>query len=238
MLGPLLDRAYVLLRRNGGGLPTLVDSDSKVEDKSSDPWFLFLPDFIFEKTHLWKTAFPENANVYAYCLPRAAIQPDPVQTRGFLQRVTDEAVERLGSLENPDKLSIIGISLGNAPAFKIANSFPLETLISVVPGSKLPECIWESIATNRIVRGSGKTLEDYQDALKDFSTIENLQGVSANNIEVYLGAYDLMIPYSRGQELVRAMESRGLDPKVRTYRLSGHVEAIHYFSKDFSRRNL
>lgn len=98
----------------------------------------------------------------------------------------------------------------------------------------LPECIWESIATRKIAKGSGKTLDDYRDALDDFSPIRNLDNLKAGRIEVHLGVSDKMIPYQRGRELVDEMKVRKVNLSTTIYSFSGHCEAIIRFARNFA----
>ena len=131
------------------------------------------------------------------------------------------------------RINVLGISLGNAPAYKFADFFHVERFVSVVSGSLLPECIWESIATKKIAENLGRTLDDYREALDDFSPIKNLGNLKANSLEIYLGRYDKTIPYKRGRELIDEMRIKGLNPEVTTYSFSGHCETVLSFARNF-----
>ena len=76
-------------------------------------------------------------------------------------------------------------------------------------------------------------MENYREALDDFSPARNLDNLKVNSLEIYLGKSDKMIPYERGKELVDEMEKKGLNPKTTIFSMSGHCETILRFAWDF-----
>ena len=230
MLGSLLDRFYVAFENRNGEIPKEIQQ-IQIQGKNSEKWICFLPEGILKFFYTRRILSGRNCDIYV--IPKTAIQPNPFLTRDFLEGITEKAINDY-SKSRERKINVLGISLGNAPAYVFASLFPVDRFISVVPGSLLPECIWESIATKKIAENSGRTLENYQEALDYFSPIRNLSSLKVNSLEVYLGKSDKMIPYKRGKELIDEMERIKLNTRTAIFPFSGHCEAILYFSRNFA----
>ena len=230
MLGSLLDCFYVAFENRNGEIPKEIQQ-IQIQGKNSEKWICFLPEGILKFFYTRRILSGRNCDIYV--IPKTAIQPNPFLTKDFLEAITEKAINDY-SKSQERKINVLGISLGNAPAYVFANNFSVDRFISVVPGSLLPECIWESIATRKIAESSGKTLEDYREALDDFSPIRNLSSLKVNSLEVYLGKSDKMIPYKRCKEIVDEMERMKLNPKTIIFPFSGHCETILYFSRNFA----
>lgn len=234
MLGAIADYLYVLFQNGTGDIPKGAGRISIINNNSNNHWICFLPESILSFKFI-KRKIISSRDTEVYVIPKTSIQPNPNLTRGVLERITEEAIDDYSKRQN-ENINVLGISLGNAPAYKFANNFPANRFVSVVPGSFLPECIFESIATKRIAENSGYNSEDYREALDDFSPIRNLNGLRARSLEVYLGRFDRMVPYPRGNELVEGMRKRGLNPKLTIFPFSGHCEAIFYSLRVLDKR--
>jgi|WetSurMetagenome_2_1015567.scaffolds.fasta_scaffold392975_2 hypothetical protein len=130
-------------------------------------------------------------------------------------------------------LNILGISLGNVLAFKFATLFKTNKLISVVPGSKLPECIWESVTTGKIAKNSGKGLKGYRKELSCFNPIDDLKKIKINCCEIYLGTSDKMIPFKRGLQFAKEAKKILKNTDIKVYKTCGHIETVLKFSNKF-----
>ena len=230
MLGSILDYLYVISENRSGEIPKEIQH-IQTSGEDAENWICFLPEGVLKFSHTRKRILSMR-NCDVYVLPRNAIQPNPESTKELLEKITENAINNYS--EKREKINILGVSLGNAPAYKFANAFPVNQFVSVAPGSFLPECVWESIATRRIAENSRETLDDYREALDDFSPIRNLDNLGANSLEVYLGKCDKMIPYKRGKELVDEMKKRELNPRTTIFPASGHCETILFFAKSFA----
>jgi len=230
MLGTLLDYLYVSFENRTGEIPKEIQH-IKIDDGNFEKWICFLPEFALRFGYIRNKIFSKR-NCDVYVIPKTAIQPNPESTKELLEKITENAINNYS--EKREKINILGVSLGNAPAYKFANAFPVNQFVSVAPGSFLPECVWESIATRRIAENSRETLDDYREALDDFSPIRNLDNLEANSLEVYLGKCDKMIPYKRGKELVDEMKKKELNPRTTIFPASGHCETILFFAKSFA----
>jgi|SRR3989344_5314480 len=230
MFGSILDYLYVAFENRNGEIPEEIQH-TKTNDGDSENWICFLPEGVLKFSYARNRILSaRNSNVYV--IPKNAIQPDPKTTRKLLEEITKRASDDY--YKKQGDINVLGVSLGNAPAYKFANYFPVKRFVSVVPGSLLPECIWESIATRKIAEKSGRTLENYREALNNFSPARNLDNLKVNSLEIYLGKSDKMIPYERGKELVDEMEKKGLNLKTTIFPASGHCETILYFARIFA----
>lgn len=146
---------------------------------------------------------------------------------------------------NPEDITVLGISIGNCPAYRFAAETGAKRLISVVPGSRLAESLWRSNATKKEVmeaKKRGFTFEDFQKELSPFDPIRYVPSLSGR-VDVFLGRYDRMIPYALGKELADELERSakarsGLDVMVHTSRFGDHSSTAYGFIRKFSKRRL
>lgn len=193
-------------------------------------WLCFLPSFAYNSRKLRKRILPQEGNLWVCEVPQFAIQTNPSITREILERVSEAGLEIINASDvaNP---SFLGVSLGNAPAFYLANQTgSTGRLVSIAPGSYLPECIRESVATAHIIKKGlkrGYLFEDYIYHLSQFSPSNNLYNLQTQT-EVHLGRYDLMIPYKRGKELTDQLQKRN-NTRVTINAYQDHVSLIRSF---------
>ena len=236
MLGSLLDRVFVACTNRKGELPLQVEHYSFFKkDSNDDPdinWVCFVPEFCYHVSFIRKRIVSEGANMDIYVLPRTAVQPNPQLTCRYLNSVFKTAIRNQARLYSGKEVNVLGISMGNVLAFRFAEHFQVNKLVSVVPGSRLAECIWESIATNPIAESSGKDLQDYKRSLAGYNPIEWCSSINPRSSEIHLGTCDLMIPTERGKELAEVMQRR-FETDVKYHRFSGHLDTILSFSKHF-----
>ena len=234
MLGSLLDKTFVACSHKRGALPSQIEHHAYKHNNSSPNWVCFIPEFCYRVPFLRNCLIQEGVNVDLYVLPSAtsAVQSNPKLTCKFLDDVLVGAIQRQKQNYYGKKVNVMGISLGNVLAYRFAENFRVDKLFSVVPGSRLAECIWESIATNSIAKNSGRSLQDYQEALAGYNPIESASKIKPSYTEIHLGLCDLMIPYFRGNELAKKMKSK-FNTKVECGKYSGHVETIISFSIKF-----
>lgn len=225
MLKSIPDEILVKLEKRVGKLSKKINHISLKNSSAKETWVCFVPEFIIRLNYT-KKKLAQNINAEIYVSATKAVQPKPKTTKKYLDKILNEAIKRQKKNKFGGKLNVLGVSMGNVLAFRFANHFKINKFIAVVPGSKLPECIFESIATRKIAANSGKNLKAYQKELKIYDPDANLDNLKAKKIKIYLGDYDLMIPYKRGWELVKKMRKKGLKPSVKIYFNSGHVETI------------
>jgi len=232
MLGSLLDRIFVACSNRNGKLPSQIESHTFRNEDTNSNWVCFVPEFCYRVPFIRRRLIPEGIDMDIYILPKTAVQPNPELTHKFLDDILSTAIKKQNQFYLKKRVNVLGISLGNVLAFRFTEHFQVNKLISVVPGSRLAECIWEGIATNKIAQNSGRILRDYQTSLTDYNPIESVPRVNPAISEIYLGMRDLIIPFNRGDELAKTMLGRH-KTNVQYNKYSGHVETIISFSKEF-----
>jgi len=232
MLGSFLDILSSILISRNGDLPTNIEYHSTKKSKSKKNWVMFLPETCYR---LAPKKILKRTNLDIYILPKTIIQPNPKLTNKFLNKILNTAIKNQKKNYPKKEVNVLGISIGNVLSFRFAEHFKVNRFLSVVPGSKLAECIWESISTHKIAKNSGKTLKDYQRDLKNYNPIESIPRINPKISEIHLGLRDLMIPYKRGKELAEAMKKKH-NTKIHNKKHSGHIETILSFSKQFKKQ--
>jgi hypothetical protein len=74
----------------------------------------------------------------------------------------DASVSIERKLEEGHNINILGVSLGNAIALKMAAIYPCKNLVSVAGGARLYECIEDSLFTKNVFKKSNFSEEDYR----------------------------------------------------------------------------
>jgi dienelactone hydrolase len=226
MFKSLPDEILVKFEKRVGKLPQKIKHIRLKNTTAKETWVCFVPELITRVGYLRKNFLGKSINADIYVSSETTVQPNPKKTRDYLEKILKEAIKREKQNKTGNKLNVLGISMGNVLAFRFAEYFKINKFVSVVPGSKLSECIFESIATKKIAFNSGRSLKTYQKELRIFDPEAHIDTLKAKKIKIYLGKYDKMIPYKRGFELVKKMKQKGLRPMVKIYPDDGHVEVI------------
>ena len=230
----LEDRFFFLRRRfqqskvYGG---EKIVKDSNTTGNSERRWVCFLPAAAYDNRSVRSRYTPSNGDNSIYKIPKNAVSPNPHETSNILWGIYQDAASEIESLKDSTEISVIGVSLGNVLAFKLADQYPTKDLISVTPGADLPLCIWDGIGTKEVIKQAkkdGRTLEDFETVLSTWSPMNNLNNITGE-IEVHLGYWDKVIPYSNGVNLVERLRQAGKNLTVNTHPLFGHGSTIVRF---------
>ncbi len=93
-------------------------------------------------------------------------------------------------------------------------------------GTKLGECLWHGAATKEVRRRAEslgiKSPEEYDKILDGINPIDNLDNLP-ETIELHLPMSDRYIPTRYGEELIRALENSGKNPRIIRYNGCGHI---------------
>jgi hypothetical protein len=211
-------------------LEEMVSTEPQVIDRSKeneDTWFCFLPAIAYDKSFLRNSVLPSNnASRIIFKLPFPSIVINPREIRKYFDKIYGQA---LSAYENMNgSVSVLGVSLGNAPAFKFANAVDCERLLSVVPGESIFDGIEHGSATKHIYQSGlekGYTSEDFKSALDEYNPGNNISNLP-ENIEIHLGKWDNIVPYRHGKRLVTKIRKSGKVPIVTTRKFLGHVATI------------
>jgi hypothetical protein len=242
MLG-IIDRFYVFTKSIKGYEDHNASWKFEIEQYNGKEtsWFCFIPNKVARRPLLRKGLIPNEGDVFIYTLSSLnLIKPNPEQTARGLTEIYNDVTERINqSLEKGHALNFLGVSLGNVLSIRAAgnSNSNIEKLVSIVGGGRLGLSAWDSLLTRHIARQSElRSPEEYEKKLSEFSPLNNIEGITANEIIIRLGTADLLIPYKYGQELASALITQGkrtgakIDYKA--YRGADHSTAIFLSALD------
>jgi len=233
----LLDRLYVARENREGKAPRIVKHYSSKSLDSDEHWVCFVPEGPFWSRVVRGKIFDLLPEIDIYLISEKAVQSDPRETRKYLDRVLGAAYSEQARRTSGELLNVIGMSIGNVLAYNFARQFPTTNLVSVVPGARLADCIFESRATRDIPNRGNFDLEDYRRELREFNPIEALEGMLVDKLNLFYGTSDLMIPSSSGRELAEAVRNRrNLKSEIIKYLGCGHVMSVLKFAQDFKKK--
>ena len=242
MLG-IIDRFYVFTKSIKGDEDHNASWKFEIEQHNGKEtsWFCFIPNKVARMPLLRKGLIPNEGDIFIYTLSSLnLIKPNPEQTVRSLTEIYNDVTERINqSLEKGHTLNFLGVSLGNVLSIRAAGNSDsnIEKLVSIVGGGRLGLSAWDSLLTGHIARQSElRSPEEYEKKLSEFSPLNNIEGITTNEIIIRLGTNDLLIPYKYGQELASALITQGkrtgakIDYKA--YRGADHSTAIFLSALD------
>ena len=206
-------------------------------DEKRDIWFYFVPYAIEEHGFLKRSYFADkNSNIYCYETDSTyLIKPNPNETASLLEEICQDASESIErKLGEGNEINILGISLGNSIALKLASVYPCNNLVSVVGGARLWECIKDSLYTKSIFNKSGFSEEDYKNALEKFNAIDYLDKINAKNIHIFLGGFDKVVRFKHGKELAEKFKSKSKNVNIKIYKIMDHCSTMYFAGKDLA----
>ena len=241
----LIDLLYLLKRQLGHynypqfnpvNYYTNIHNNINNPDEGKNIWFYFVPHAIEEHEILKKNYFSGNRNIYRYETDSTyLIKSDPSETASLLEEMCQDASENIErKLKEGHDINILGVSLGNAIAIKMAATYPCKNLVSVVGGARLWECITDSLFTWNLVKRSNFSKENYKNCLKEFNAIDYVENINSDNILLFLGGFDKVVRYSHGKKLAEEFKSKFRNIEVKTYKLWGHCATMYLAGRDLA----
>ncbi len=184
---------------------------------------VFLPWCMPFKLAQARRIIPES---YLACfeMPRGIVSSDPARCLEALYAVVDEATavfERSGLA--PQRVLVVGLSIGNAAATMFANRIGAR-LCSIASADRGDLTLWESPAARHVrLRAEAKGLQigDFTRALRGRHTIDNLANLGAGSRFV-VGLRDELLPLPRREGLLHAV--RSIVPAADIV----HIDATHF----------
>ncbi|MFC1648006.1 hypothetical protein ACFL1B_00965 [Nanoarchaeota archaeon] len=215
------------------GYPHYKRSEISITLKATperDNWVVILPnwnggrlmDRFVNKLH------KAGNSVLHFEYPAGVLSPAPAETMNnfldledYVKRQIDTYSRWMGFSE----YTIIGLSLGNVPATRIANQDERATkLVLNYPGHSLAEAVWRGHRTQKLraaLEGQGYGLDYLNVFWEDLAPGNNVDNLQGKEIIVRLSRADEIIPYYTGVKLVNAMKRASLSPEVQVNNL-GH----------------
>tara|TARA_Y100000034_G_scaffold98457_1_gene120623 strand:- start:2427 stop:3143 length:717 start_codon:yes stop_codon:yes gene_type:complete len=207
----------------------LEDNVFDNSDGDGHTWFCFLPARVYNKRLLRHGVLPrENKSQIIYRLPFPSVVTNPSEIRGYLDEIYLDALSIYVDRFH-EGVSVLGVSLGNALAFRFANTVECDRLVSIVPGADVPYGISIGSATKHIYKEAldrGEyDMDAFRDALDIYSPEQNINNLP-EDIEIHGGSMDRVVPYEQCERLVDKIEASGRHPRLVTRRWVGHTGAI------------
>lgn len=216
----LIDHCYARIKlRKGGNLNEVgwTPENLSFPNVGSDKvlWLCFVPSMVTRNLFIRRGTLPRNGNVLIYTISSfLLIRPDPRDILVLLNEIYTHALSRLTeALEAGFQLNLLGVSLGNVLAMRLAKTVgKINTLVSIVGGNKLGLSAWDSNLTRAITRHSGcSSAEEYESKVAEFSPCHYIPNLHAKKIFARRGTHDLLIPSRYGRYLESQLIARGLE---------------------------
>ncbi|MCA9487747.1 MAG: prolyl oligopeptidase family serine peptidase [Nanoarchaeota archaeon] len=137
------------------------------------------------------------------------------------------------------EIDIIGVSLGGIAGYMCANSSPkVSKLISLVPGDRLSQAVFEGIRTSHIgnkIKNDGIPLEKLKKIWREIEPINNLKNFENKSILIFNSKDDKIIPYDRSLNLIKEVLKKNIRCEIHTNRYLGHFGTVFKFYLPFNK---
>ncbi len=165
----------------------------------------------------WKTPFelaqklglvPQDF-LACYEMPSAIVSSEPRLCKVAMQRLVGDAMHLTSKMSHQKPLTVIGQSMGSAPATVLANMLGAR-LYSLASADSGPMMLWESPASASIrerASSKGYDVNSFLETMAGTSPIENLENIDKRSVFVF-GQSDLYVPEARRRALHDELERR------------------------------
>jgi pimeloyl-ACP methyl ester carboxylesterase len=164
----------------------------------------------------WKTPFElaqklglvPREFLACYEMPCAIVSSEPRLCKVAMQRLVGDAMHLTSKVAHRKQLTIIGQSMGSAPATVLANMLGAR-LYSLASADHGPLMLWESPASAGIrerASAKGYSVDSFTETMAGTNPIENLDNIDPRSVFVF-GNSDLYVPQARRQALHDALET-------------------------------
>lgn len=151
-----------------------------------------------------------------YEMPPGIVSSEPeVGVTACVRLVEDAMAVMMRGHVRPARASIIGLSIGNAPATYLANQLGAQ-LISIASADRGDLLLWQSPGAAEVKQRAmekGYTLADFTAAMESYHPMDNLSGIAAGSTFV-IGSRDELIPKARRDGLLTAVRRNARAPRV------------------------
>lgn len=159
-----------------------------------------------------------------YEMPRAIVSSEPELCVRAVNAVVDDATSLIAKKRlTPDKVLVVGLSIGNAVATVLANRIG-SRLYSIASADRGDLTLWESPASllvKELAESKGYRLDDFTRALVGLHTVENLENIAPGSRFIF-GHKDELIPKARREGLIAAVRRQQPGAEI------SHLDAGHF----------
>lgn len=240
MLG-LIDRAYTFRRIHKKPKKMNFEFDVSNDFLNQEVSIHFVPEAV-SRSYFGNGIMDNRGISLIYTLKsREIIDSEPKKTTDNLRQIYEHCAKILKQfLLEGYRVNLIGTSLGNVLAIRFGAELAngnLKRLVAVAGGFRLGFSAWDSILTRDKVRLQCSSVEEYEREVSEFSPINYVQKITAEQIYFRMGSHDLLIPPSEGYMLARALQSQSSNLDSKVYRWADHGATIFLASRDLRRKN-
>ena len=175
---------------------------------------------------------PEEGTRIIYQGPMSIIGLSPKQTEESLKKLKVDIQKTLIEQGLEDlPLKIFGFSAGTLASFWLANQMDVSEIITVAPGYKLGEGIFNSLITleaRKKLHAAGWNKVSYDERVAEFNQENNIDKLPEGKVMIFAGKHDTYVPYNHSEILVKKIEKAGKRPKFYTYDHLDHVSIALY----------
>jgi pimeloyl-ACP methyl ester carboxylesterase len=222
---------------SAGTLADNVRSYLAVPERT-ESMLVYLPSWHGKASHIKRVGacvINKGEAFLTYEFPGGIISSDAETTRNHFTEIKDnvrEHIDEIRDIHRIREIRVAGLGLGCFNAAMVANQNPLvNEAILIAPGSCLAESLWYGCRAKHLreeFEKKGITLDELKEEWKELALENNLDLGNAKS-KVFLSRDDKVIPYSNGAKLVRAMDERGLKPRVIENSWLGHYGTMVQF---------
>jgi hypothetical protein len=175
---------------------------------------------------------PEEGTRIIYQGPMSIIGLSPMQTEESLRKLKvdiEKTLKEEGLEDLP--LKIFGFSAGTLASFWLANTMKTSQIITVAPGYRLGEGIFNSLITleaRRKLHEAGWNKVSYDERVAEFNQENNIENLPVGKVMVFAGKHDTYVPYGHSEVLVQKLEEAGKKPLFYSFDHLDHVSIALY----------
>jgi hypothetical protein len=216
---------YIMMKSSGPIDDENLAYQRLIGDVTSDV-ICFLP---------WRTSistarhigFAPESFLACYQLPQAIVSSEPqLCTEAIEHLVADSLILASRLKKKMERIVIVGLSMGSAPATILAN-LTGSRLVSVTSADRGDLMLWESPAANLIkqkAEDKGYAISDFSSALEGYHPVQNLRNIRDDSIFV-VSDCDMFVPAARRAALISAIRPNVKNARILRSR-RGHVRTI------------
>lgn len=200
-----------------------------VDENDSEFWVVFLPwRYKCDKAREFYLV-PKNKNYISISNPNTIVGTTPMTSITSMSKSVERAEQILKFLGiRPNSTSVLSISVGNMPGFYFANNYGCNRLVSLTPGARLGENIFQGIFTKHIkeyaIESGYKTHEKYGQVMEGLNPIDNIENLPIGRINIEFGSLDRVILSNSARELISKLRHK--NPIVLEHKFRGHTETV------------
>lgn len=157
-----------------------------------------------------------QAIVYTY--PFSVLSSNPKETRKNFEETKEHVLQTIKKLpkKKSKELAVFGISLGNIPAFMLAQEVPgIKKIIANTPPADLAETVWKwknkKFNFRRILEEKKITRKQLKKEWLDLSPLHNLRSSGDKKLLLFASINDDIFPYSQAQKIIEKCKKENID---------------------------